>query len=296
MQIGQAKLAPLTTNSINVVNEMGITIQNIGLEVQVRKKNLAGLELEIAEGGTGRPLLFLHSWRGDDVSSPALASLATRMHVIAPSHPGFGMSDARPNLTTVGDLADFYIDVLDELRLDNVAVVGASFGAWIALEMAVRSTPRISNLVLADAFGVKISGREDRDIADIFAMSQDDLVRHCYANPIPFAWRPNERSDEELLAYTRSREAAAHFGWLPYMHNPQLKHRFKSVRMPTLFLWGAQDRIVSPEYGRAYASLISGAKFELIEQAGHFPHVEQPEAFSARVSEFIDRHSAASSG
>lgn len=258
------------------------------------KRQLGGLDLEIAEGGTGRPLLFLHSWRGDDVASPALATLSTRMRVIAPSHPGFGRSDLRPHLTTVGDLAEFYIDVLDELGLEDVAVVGASFGAWVALEMAVRSTPRISHLVLADAFGVKLGGREDRDIADIFAMSQDDLVAHSFADPSSFAWRPDERTDEELLAYTRSREAAARFGWLPYMHNPKLKHRLGTVRVPTLFLWGAQDRIVSPDYGRAYASLVPDAEFALIEQAGHFPHVEQPGAFSERVAEFLDRHPATS--
>lgn len=256
-------------------------------------RQLGGLELEVAECGAGKPLLFLHSWRGDDVASQALDDLARHMRVIAPSHPGFGRSDLRPDLTTVGDLADFYIDVLDELGLDDVAVVGASFGAWIALEMAVRSTQHISHLVLADAFGVKIGGREDRDIADVFAVSQDDLVALSYADPTSHAWRPQERSETDLLAFTRSREAAARFGWLPYMHNPKLKPRLKTIRVPALFLWGAQDRIVSPDYGRAYASLVPDAEFELIENAGHFPHVEQPEAFGARVVEFLGRRRAA---
>jgi pimeloyl-ACP methyl ester carboxylesterase len=256
-------------------------------------RQLGGLDLEVAEYGTGKPLLFLHSWRGDDVASQALETLAGQMRVIAPSHPGFGRSDLRSDLTTVGDLADYYIDLLDELGLDDVAVVGASFGAWVALEMAVRSTPRISHLVVADAFGVKIGGREDRDIADIFAVSQDDLIALSYADPAPYAWRPKERSEADLLAYTRSREAAAHFGWLPYMHNPKLKQRLKAVRVPTLFLWGAQDRIVSPDYGRAFAALVPDAEFELIERAGHFPHVEQPEAFGVRVTEFLGRHRTA---
>lgn len=250
-------------------------------------RQFGGLDLEVAESGKGKPLLFLHSWRGDDVASRALDGLAEHMRVIAPSHPGFGRSDLRADLTTVGDLADFYIDVLDELGLDDVAIVGASFGAWVALEMAVRSTQRISHLVLADAFGVKIGGREDRDIADIFAVSQDDLIALSYADPGPHAWDPQQRSEADLLAFMRSREAAARFGWLPYMHNPKLKPRLRTLRVPTLFLWGAQDRIVSPDYGRAYASLVPDAQFELIENAGHFPHVEQPEAFGARVAEFL---------
>ena len=57
--------------------------------------------------------------------------------------------------------------------------------------------------------------------------------------------------------------------------------------MPTLVLWGASDRVVTPEYGRAYYNLISGAEFELIEQAGHHPELEQPAAFIQRVENFL---------
>ena len=51
--------------------------------------------------------------------------------------------------------------------------------------------------------------------------------------------------------------------------------------------WGASDRVVTPEYGRAYCNLISGAEFELIEQAGHHPEIEQPEALAARIAAFL---------
>lgn len=64
------------------------------------------------------------------------------------------------------DLANFYFDLHDAFGLDNVALVGASFGGWIAAEMAVRGSKRISQLVLTDALGIKLGGRTDRDIAD----------------------------------------------------------------------------------------------------------------------------------
>ena len=72
------------------------------------------------------------------------------------------------------------------------------------------------------------------------------------------------------------------------MHNPKLKHRLHRIRIPTLFLWGTADRILSDKYGRAYCAAIAGARFEPIERAGHFPHLEQPEEFARRVLAFAD--------
>jgi pimeloyl-ACP methyl ester carboxylesterase len=70
------------------------------------------------------------------------------------------------------------------------------------------------------------------------------------------------------------------------MYDPKLAGRLRRIRVPTLVLWGASDRIVSPDYGRAYAKLIAGAQFELIEQAGHYPHIERPDLFTQRIVDF----------
>ena len=78
----------------------------------------------------------------------------------------------------------------------------------------------------------------------------------------------------------RNREATARYAWSPYMHDPKLKGRLHRIRIPTLLLWGAADRILSEAYGRAYCAAIPGARFETIERAGHFPHLEQPEEFA----------------
>lgn len=251
-------------------------------------QRLTRKNLEVTDIGEGRPVLFLHSWLGTDVSAPALRLLAESARVIIPSHPGFGGSEGDADVRTVDDLADFYLDLLEEGRFDDVAVVGASFGAWIAVKMVLRSrSSRISRLILCDAFGVKIGGREDRDIVDIFAVSQNQLASLAYADPSSFPWRPQDLSDADLLTFARNRESAARYGWVPYMHEPRLKEKLRRISVPTLFLWGAADRIVTPEYGRAYASLFPDAGFQLIEGAGHFPHVEQPEAFAGAIRQFL---------
>jgi pimeloyl-ACP methyl ester carboxylesterase len=71
------------------------------------------------------------------------------------------------------------------------------------------------------------------------------------------------------------------------MHDPKLRHRLHRIRVATLFLWGAQDRIVSVDYGRHYCAAIPGARFELIDDAGHLPHIEQPKTFVERILDFI---------
>ena len=71
------------------------------------------------------------------------------------------------------------------------------------------------------------------------------------------------------------------------MYNPQLKQWLGRIAAPTLVLWGDSDGIVTPDYGRAYAGLIRGAEFALIESASHHPEEEQPERFVQAVTGFL---------
>ncbi|MDB5406849.1 MAG: alpha/beta hydrolase fold protein [Rhodospirillales bacterium] len=245
-----------------------------------------GIEIEVIRRGAGRPLLFLHPGIGIAPEAPVLDYLAEGVEVIAPSHPGFGHSQLPATMTHIDDLAYFYLDFLETFDLREVIVVGVSFGAWIAAEVAVKSTERISRLVLADAVGVKIGDRTSRDIADIFAMTDTQFAEMAYHDPRVGQRDTTALSEAELLTMARNREATARFGWIPYMHDPKLKDRLHRVRVPTLVLWGESDRIVTPKYGRAFCDALPDARFELIELAGHFPHIEQPETFARRVLSF----------
>ena len=71
------------------------------------------------------------------------------------------------------------------------------------------------------------------------------------------------------------------------MHDPKLKGRLHRIRIPTLFLWGTHDRILTQDYGRAYCAAIPGARFEPIDRAGHFPHEEQPDQFAEKIFAFV---------
>jgi pimeloyl-ACP methyl ester carboxylesterase len=254
----------------------------------IASRVIAGVRIEWIERGSGRPLLFLHPGIGISAAAPVLDRLAGRARLIAPSHPGFGGSEQPPSFNTIDDLAYFYLDLLDELDLDHAIVAGVSLGGWIAAEMAVKSCARISHLVLADPLGIKVGDRETRDIADIFALTEEQFAELAYFDP--GLGKPDYKTmpEAEVRDVARNREATARYGWSPYMHDPKLKQRLHRIRVPTLLLWGTADRVVSPPYGEAYCAAIPGARFEPIERAGHFPHLEQPGEFARRIFAFVD--------
>ena len=247
---------------------------------------VSGTKVEAIEKGRGRPLLFLHPGIGLDRNAPVIDKLAEHARVIAPSHPGFGNSEQPKSFTTVDDLAYFYLDLLDGLDLQDTIVVGVSLGAWIAAEIAIKSTARLSHLVLANAVGIKVGARDTRDIVDIFAITEPELNKLAYFDPKLAERDYKAMAEDDVRVIARNREASARYGWSPYMHDPKLKGRLHRIRVPTLFLWGTADRILTEDYGRAYCAAIPGARFETIERAGHYPHIEQPDAFTRAVFAF----------
>ena len=254
-----------------------------------RTISVAGIALDLVERGAGRPLLFLHAGEGLAPDRPWLDLLARHYRVIAPLHPGYGDTPLIDGgVGGVDDLAYLYLDLAAELALADAILVGADLGGWIATEMMVRSTARFAHLLLAAPLGVKFAGRDERDIADMHAMTRTDYLAASWGDPAKGDTDFTALPDAELAAIARGREAFALYGWKPYMHNPRLKRWLHRIDRPTLLLWGAADRIVTPAYGERWRQEIPRARLEVIPQAGHFPHWEQPEAFVRQLRAFAD--------
>jgi pimeloyl-ACP methyl ester carboxylesterase len=186
-----------------------------------------GVRIELIDHGHGRPILFLHPHIGLDPSAPVLSVLAEGGRLIAPSHPGFGHSERRAGISTVDDLAYFYLDLMDALDLRDTLVIGISLGAWIAAAIAVKSTARMARLVLGNPVGIKVGDRETRDILDIFAMPESEFLEKAFADPAVGQRDYRAMTDDEVTAVARNREAAALYAWSPYMHDPKLKGRLR---------------------------------------------------------------------
>jgi len=249
---------------------------------------ITDIETELWESGQGRTVLLLHPGDGFDADAPFVKALAARYHLIAPSHPGFGRSALPKHMKTVDDLSYFYLDFLEERKLEDVVILGLSFGAWIAAEIAVKNTTRIAGLCLVDTLGAKFEDALTREIGDLFSFPQYEQAQLLYHDEARRSQTYADLPDDVAVRMARNHESFCLYGWSPTLHNPRLASRLHRIDVPTLLLWGAQDQVVPPEYGRKWQKAIKGADFELIEDAGHYPQVEQPDRFVAAVGHFID--------
>jgi pimeloyl-ACP methyl ester carboxylesterase len=246
-----------------------------------------GIELEVLRKGAGHPILLLHGPRTIDPDARFVELLSAHAEIIAPSHPGFGHSPRPADFDTVYDLVHLYLDLIEALPHEKVTLLGCSFGGWLAAEIAAACCHRLDRLILVDAFGIKLGDRESRDILDLFNTSPAEVLRRSWHDPVKWAPDFNAMSDDELVVHARNWDALCLYGWQPFMYNPHLPRWLSRIAVPTLVLWGASDGVVSPDYGRAYCARIPGARFELIPAAGHYPEIEQPEVFAARVAAFL---------
>jgi pimeloyl-ACP methyl ester carboxylesterase len=250
-------------------------------------EDLAGIRIELERRGRGAPLLLLYSEEALELEAPFLADLARDHELIIPSPPGFGKSDRPDWMTSPDDIAYVYLDLIEKLQLGKCPVLGFSLGGWIALQMAIKDDSRIAKLVLVDCYGVKIGGPTDRDVQDVWTLHPDKVAALKWADPQRGKRDFASMSEDELAIVARNIESFARFCWEPYMHDPKLKHRLHRVAVPTLFIWGARDGIMTPDYGRAFSKLIAGAQFAVIADAGHYPQLEEPQAFLRQLRGFL---------
>jgi pimeloyl-ACP methyl ester carboxylesterase len=250
---------------------------------------LGDIDLEVHEVGEGPPLLFLHSGQGFVPDQAFVGMLAKRYRLIAPSHPGFGASSLPDWLDSIDDIAHIYLELMDRLDLPRAMMVGCSIGGWIAADLASKAPERVEKLVLVGPEGVKLGSPLKLDIPDIFAMSEEESAKLRFHDPAKERIDLKKLSEEQLRIIARNNETLALLVWEPYMHNPKLKHRLHRLDMPVLFMRGESDGLISADYLAKYAKLVPHARIETIAAAGHLPQVEQPEAFVAKVTSFLEQ-------
>ena len=246
---------------------------------------LPGVDLQVVRRGSGPQILMLHGGEGPIDQFPFFERMAERYEIIQPVHPGFGGTPIPEQFDNLQDLIFLYLDLIDLLDLSEAILLGFSMGGWAAAEIAVMNTQRFSKLVLVDSVGVKPGGPFDRDIADVFALSPAEQMRITWHDPSK-APDPATMTNDELQMLAANRVALGLYTWEPYMHNPKLPYRLHRIDIPTLLIWGESDGIVSPKYGQAFCDMIPGAGMVVIPNAGHVPHIEQPERFVEQFLQF----------
>jgi pimeloyl-ACP methyl ester carboxylesterase len=247
--------------------------------------NVTGIgpvELTVEERGVGQPFLLLHGGAGPQ-SVAAFAQLLAHNgsnRVVTPIHPGFGGTARPEKLNSVTGLAALYSALLEDLGLKDVTVIGNSLGGWIAAELALLSTPRVSGIVLLDAVGIEVEGHPVADVSDLPLPEIQALSFH---DPSSFRVDPTTIPDAQRAIMAANSAALVVYAGSPAMADPTLLGRLGGIAIPTLVLWGESDRIVEPSYGEAYASAIHWARFEVLPATGHMPQMETPDLVLQRI-------------
>lgn len=256
-----------------------------------RQLSVRGTPVGLLHGGSGPALLFLHGAGGAGRWLDFQDALARRFTVEMPSHPGHGGTPGAEWIEHISDLAFHYLDLLDELGLERVHLVGASFGGWIAAEIAVMASHRLRSLVLIDPVGIKVEGWI---YPFLFAMELGDLVQTVFHKPeAALALVPRDQSIDTLAELYRQNTALARVAWNPHLYNPLLRRRLPRITAPTLLCWGVHDRVAPLLCAEAWAKAIPGAQLVTFPDSGHVPHLEEPDAVAAAVAEFCLRQEPA---
>ena len=231
--------------------------------------------LAVAEAGLGRPVFVLHGGRGPASVAEEIAHLATAHRVLTPTHPGFERTPRPDWFAGMDRLAETYMDLLDDLDLRDVVIFGSSFGGWLAAEMALRDRGRrIGLLILMGAIGPVIPGHPIRVPSAPGSAPAEGAVDA--AEPRPPRAGASTGDFAAMLAYTG-----------PSLGDPGLLHRLGRVRVPALLVWGEDDAVATPDFGRAYAAAFADARFVSIPGGGHIPTIQAPDATLAALDAFL---------
>jgi pimeloyl-ACP methyl ester carboxylesterase len=243
------------------------------------------VDLRLQRAGAGAPLAFFPDAHLGAAWLPFHDRLAEHFEVILLEHPGYGGGDAPPWLDRITDLAHFYLDVLAQLDLARVHLVGAALGGWIAAELATRNTSRLASLTLIDPWGLRVDGAGG---IDLFARTDEQALYDLSFDPKnaePLVARLLAPEGEDALL--KGRMMTAKLAWQPRLCDPQLGKWLHRIDVPTLIVWGREDRLLPTAYGAAWQAAIPGARLVAVANAGHWPHVEQPLEIAGIVHDFI---------
>ena len=241
--------------------------------------------ITVTSRGDGPVVLLLHGGAGPLSVTGFADRLAAEagVRVITPVHPGFQGTPRPEGLSSARDLAVLYSGLLKELDVADVTVIGHSIGGWIAAELGLLASPRLSRIVLVDAVGIEVPGHP---VVDFFGLTLGQVAEHSYHDPARFRIDPSTMTPEQQAAMAGNRAALLAYGGTA-MTDPSLAARLSAVSAPTLVVWGASDRIADADYGRALASAIPDARFELLPETGHVPQIESPDRLLAVLIPFL---------
>lgn len=245
-----------------------------------------GIVTHLFEGGspTAPPVLYLHGTHLGNLWLEYHQLLARDLHVFAPDIPGFGLTERPDWMRDMSDYILYFRDLLDALDLQQVSLVGHSLGGWMVAEIAVWYPERVRRLVLSNAAGIRVKGSP---IANMFAMNPQEVVAACFDNPAAaLPLMPPALNTDYFVKMYQERTTLASLAWNPHF-DPKLAFRLQRLHVPTLIVWGENDRLIPSVYGTTLHELIPGSRLVMLEGTGHMPMFEMAEVWAEAIQNFL---------
>ena len=259
--------------------------------------NLNGLKIRYLESGKGndRHILFIHGlgssadrWLGIP------SALSANFHTVSLDLPGFGESDKPATMDyTIENFRKTVVDFINELAINDTktSIIGHSLGGYIAAEVAVENKNMVERLVLIDSSGMlKKPTPLLEEYLKVAINPTKDKVRKVF---------------EQMVADPTRIPSKLVEGFISRINLPNAKYAFKSTlanstntqiglgrlklidHIPTLILWGSEDRVIPPEHSRLFKEGIANSHIEIIPDAGHAPFAEKPDQVCEILRNFL---------
>lgn len=252
------------------------------MSLSSRTIDVGGRPTEVLSAGDGDPLVFLHGG-GIVEGFDCLEPLAERFRVIVPLRPGYGATELDPPLNGRDEEAENVRDVLDALGIERTALAGHSLGGWLAAAVAEGFPGRVSALVLGAPFGLDVP--EHRG-ADMSSMSPPEIAATLTNDPSIWEGRFPSGPDPAFEA-ARARERQALMRFMPGPSDPELPGILSQISVPTLLLWGEDDRVWPVGQAPHWQQAIPHASVRTFPDTGHLLFHERADAVEA-IGVFVD--------
>lgn len=242
-----------------------------------------GLLTTYERSGKGRTVLLLHGW-GDSAAglSNIQAALSSHFDVIAPDLPGFGSTQSPPNVWGLNDYASFIQSFLAKLQVAPYAVIAHSNGGAIALRGISLSLLKSSRLILLASAGIRGEYQGRMRLLRYATKTGKVLV-----SPLPAGLKRKIRRKvydtvgSDMLVAEHLQET------FKKVVTDDVRSDAAEVRVPTLLIYGEADTAAPPRYGELFHELIDGSTLEILPGAGHFVHIDRPQAVLKAIEDFL---------
>lgn len=250
----------------------------------------SGLQIEVQRRGSGRDLVWFHGLVGLAPREPLLDELARSFTVHAPLWPGFSSIE---NETEIEDMLEFALlgwDLIDALGLERPHLIGHSFGAMIAAEMACLAPNDLDRLALIAPYGLWV----DTDpLPDPFATLPFELAELLFADPANAAALSTPgldlSTDEGLAEFMiRNNRRLGTAGKIMFpIPNRRLSKRLYRLRATTGLFFGSDDALIRPGYAVAWQDALPHATVSHLP-GGHLLNLEAPAELATALSDFFN--------